>query len=81
MRSRFVATFLSFIFPGLGQLYNDQTTKALGFAGLQAPTLLLAGLTDAPLSMIFMIGGMFGLWAAWDAYTVAARRDFYRAFE
>lgn len=81
MSQRVAATVLSFVFPGLGQLYNGQPLKGLCFLGLQTPTLLLAGLTDTPLSVVSLVGGAFGVWAAWDAYTVAARRDFYRAFE
>ena len=81
MNGRVLATVLSFVFPGLGQFYNGQPLKGLRFVGLQIPALLLAGLTDVPFYMLFLAGGPFFVWGAWDAYSVAARRDFYRAFE
>ncbi len=81
MNERIIAVLLSFAFPDLGQLYNRQPAKGLWFLVSQSPAMLLAGFTDVPLSMVLLVCGVPGVWAAWDAYTVAGRRAFYRAFE
>ena len=81
MKERVLATVLSFIWPGLGQFYNSQAKKGLLFSAVTITGLLLTGLTEIPLALILIVYGSFGLWAAWDAYTTAARKAFYQTFQ
>ena len=68
--SPFVATFLSFICPGLGAAYNGQTVKALVhfavFIGLFQMAILTGG-------TFLFVGGFIGMWlfAALDAWRSA----------
>lgn len=65
-----VATFLSFICPGLGAAYNGQTVKALVhfavFVGLFQMAILTGG-------TFLFVGGFIGMWffAALDAWRTA----------
>lgn len=68
--SPFVATFLSFICPGLGAAYNGQTVKALVYFAVFIGLFQLAILTGGTL--LFVLGFM-GMWAfaALDAWRTA----------
>lgn len=65
-----VATFLSFVCPGLGAAYNGQTVKALVhfavFVGLFQMAILTGG-------TFLFVGGFIGMWffAALDAWRTA----------
>lgn len=67
--SPFVATFLSFICPGLGAAYNGQTVKALVYFGVFIGLFQMAVLTGAPLFFLAFIGMSF--FAALDAWRTA----------
>lgn len=68
--SPFIATFLSFVCPGLGAAYNGQTVKALVYFGVFVGLFQMAILTGGTL--IFVLGFM-GMWlfAALDAWRTA----------
>ena len=68
--SKWVATLLSFIVPGLGAAYNGQTSKALVHFALFASCWQMAAVTDA---IAFFVLGAIGIWlfAAVDAYRTA----------
>ena len=68
--SPFVATFLSFICPGLGAAYNGQTVKALVYFGVFVGLFQMAILTGG--TFIFVLG-FLGMWlfAALDAWRTA----------
>ncbi|MGI9106583.1 MAG: hypothetical protein ACR2G4_10080 [Pyrinomonadaceae bacterium] len=68
--SKWVATLLSFIVPGLGAAYNGQTSKALVHFALFASCWQMAAVTDA---VAFFVLGAMGIWlfAAVDAYRTA----------
>lgn len=66
-----IATFLSFICPGLGAAYNGQTVKALVYFAVFAGLFQMAVLTSgAPLFVL----GFIGMWffAAVDSWRTAA---------
>ena len=67
--SPFIATFLSFICPGLGAAYNGQTVKALVYFGVFIGLFQMAVLTGMPLFFF----GFIGMWffAALDAWRTA----------
>ena len=68
--SRWVATLLSLIVPGLGAAYNGQTSKALVHFALFASCWQMAAVTNA---VMFFVLGALGVWlfAAVDAYRTA----------
>ncbi len=68
--SPFIATFLSFICPGLGAAYNGQTIKALVYFGVFVGLFQMAILTGG--TFIFVLG-FLGMWlfAALDAWRTA----------
>lgn len=68
--SPFIATFLSFICPGLGAAYNGQTVKALVYFGVFVGLFQMAILTGG--TFIFVLG-FIGMWlfAALDAWRTA----------
>jgi hypothetical protein len=68
--SPFVATFLSFICPGLGAAYNGQTLKALVYFAVFVGLFQMAVLTSG--TPIFVLGflGMWGF-SALDAWRTA----------
>jgi TM2 domain-containing membrane protein YozV len=66
-----IATFLSFICPGLGAAYNGQTVKALVYFAVFAGLFQMAVLTSgAPLFVL----GFIGMWffAAVDSWRTAS---------
>lgn len=65
-----IATFLSFICPGLGAAYNGQTTKALVHFAVFVGLFQLASLTSG--TPIFVLG-FIGMWffAALDSWRTA----------
>ena len=67
--SPFIATFLSFLCPGLGAAYNGQTVKALVYFGVFIGLFQMALLTGAALFVL----GFIGMWffAALDAWRTA----------
>ncbi len=68
--SPFIATFLSFICPGLGAAYNGQTVKALVYFGVFVGLFQMAILTGG--TFLFVLG-FLGMWlfAALDAWRTA----------
>ncbi len=68
--SKWVATLLSLLLPGLGAAYNGQTTKALVHFALFASCWQMAVVTNAGA---FFVLGALGVWlfAAVDAYRTA----------
>jgi hypothetical protein len=68
--SRWVATLLSLIVPGLGAAYNGQTSKALFYFALFASCWQMAAVTNA---VAFFVLGAISVWlfAAVDAYRTA----------
>lgn len=62
-----IAVLLSFIFPGLGQLYNGETEK--GVITLIVDVILSVGTITICLPIIFLIP--LWIWAMYDAYVVA----------
>jgi hypothetical protein len=68
--SKWVATLLSLIVPGLGAAYNGQTSKALVHFALFASCWQMAAVTNA---VMFFVLGALGVWlfAAVDAYRTA----------
>jgi hypothetical protein len=68
--SKWVATLLSLIIPGLGAAYNGQTTKALVHFALFASCWQMAAVTNA---VSFFVLGALGVWlfAAVDSYRTA----------
>ena len=67
--SPFIATFLSFLCPGLGAAYNGQTVKALVYFGVFIGLFQMALLTRTALFVL----GFIGMWffAALDAWRTA----------
>lgn len=67
--SPLIATFLSFVCPGLGAAYNGQTTKALIYFAVFAGLFQMAVLTGMALFVL----GFLGMWvfAALDAWRTA----------
>jgi hypothetical protein len=65
-----IATFLSFICPGLGAAYNGQTTKALVYFAVFVGLFQLAALTGG--TPVFVLG-FIGMWlfAALDSWRTA----------
>jgi TM2 domain-containing membrane protein YozV len=65
-----LAAVLSFVIPGLGQIYNGQFLKGLFiffmFALSVAAMALIVGFLTAPL---------FWLWGIWDAYKTAEHKN------
>lgn len=68
--SPFVATFLSFVCPGLGAAYNGQTIKALVHFAVFVGLFQMAILTGGTLIFVFGFMGMW-LFAALDAWRTA----------
>jgi hypothetical protein len=68
--SRWVATLLSLLVPGLGAAYNGQTSKALVHFALFASCWHMAAVTNA---VSFFVLGALGVWlfAAVDSYRTA----------
>ena len=68
--SKWVATLLSLLIPGLGAAYNGQTSKALVHFALFASCWQMAAVTNA---VAFFVLGALGIWlfAAVDAYRTA----------
>ncbi|MDX6271482.1 MAG: hypothetical protein QOD28_2705 [Acidobacteriota bacterium] len=68
--SKWVATLLSLLVPGLGAAYNGQTSKALVHFALFASCWQMAAVTNA---VAFFVLGALGVWlfAAVDAYRTA----------
>lgn len=68
--SPFIATFLSFLVPGLGSAYNGQTSKAIVHFAIFASFFQMAVVTDG---VSFFILGFIGTWlfAAVDACRTA----------
>jgi hypothetical protein len=68
--SKWVATLLSLLVPGLGAAYNGQTSKALVHFALFASCWQMAAVTNA---VAFFVLGALGIWlfAAVDAYRTA----------
>jgi TM2 domain-containing membrane protein YozV len=82
LRERIVATVLSFIWPGLGQIYNRQLVKGLVLSVIMLVACAFFVLfADIPLSVVTVVLMPYMLLAAWDAYRTAAVRAFYRPFE
>lgn len=86
-RSRFLATTLSGLFPGLGQLYNGDALRALAFAAAGMitgfgpwnplaieidPDDLAAGLRNVLLASVPFL--VVALWSAIDAWRRAGDR-------
>jgi hypothetical protein len=65
-----IATFLSFLCPGLGAAYNGQTTKALVYFAVFAGLFQLAVITSG---MPVFVLGFIGMWffAALDSWRTA----------
>ena len=65
-----VATFLSFLCPGLGAAYNGQTVKALVYFAVFVGLFQMAILTGGTF---LFVGGFIGMWffAALDAWRTA----------
>ncbi|WP_295620699.1 zinc-ribbon domain-containing protein [uncultured Methanobrevibacter sp.] len=61
-----VAVILSFLFPGLGQFYNDQSTKGLYFLILAIVSWILMLILIGVLTYI-----LIWLWSIFDAYQSA----------
>ncbi|WP_407463043.1 zinc-ribbon domain-containing protein [Methanobrevibacter sp.] len=68
MKNPVVAAILSFIFPGIGQLYIGQNNKGGLFIVLAAVSILLMLLLIG-----FILYVLFWLWAIFDAYTSAVK--------
>ena len=68
--SKWVATLLSLLVPGLGAAYNGQTSKALVHFALFASCWQMAAVTNA---VAFFVLGALGVWlfAAVDSYRTA----------
>jgi hypothetical protein len=68
--SKWVATLLSLLVPGLGAAYNGQTSKALVHFALFASCWQMAAVTNA---VSFFVLGALGVWlfAAVDSYRTA----------
>ena len=65
-KSPAIALVLSFIFPGIGQIYNDQTKKGIYLiVGYIVSWLLIVILIGALLILLIWLYGMY------DAYTSA----------
>ncbi len=67
--SPFIATILSMICPGLGAVYNGQTSKAITFFAAFVGLFQMAIFTGFPMFVL----GFFGMWAysALDAWRTA----------
>ena len=63
-----VSVILSFVFPGLGQFYNGQSTKGIYFIILAVVSIILT---------VILIGGLIylliWLWSIIDAYNSAEK--------
>jgi TM2 domain-containing membrane protein YozV len=82
LRERIVATVLSFIWPGLGQIYNRQLVRGLVLSVIMlVACAFFVQFADIPLSVVTVVLMPYMLLAAWDAYRTAAVRAFYRPFE
>ena len=68
--SKWVATLLSLLVPGLGAAYNGQTTKALVHFALFASCWQMAAVTNAAAFFVLTAVGTW-LFAAVDAYRTA----------
>ena len=65
----FVAALASFIFPGLGQLYNRELEKGVAIAAL-----FLVSLASVFVLVGFVAAPIVWLYAIYDAYRVADER-------
>lgn len=61
-----VAAVLSFLWPGLGQIYNGQILKAIVFIVVQVVNVLLAFVLIG-----FLTGFIIWVWSVVDAYKQA----------
>jgi len=80
-RKPWLAGLLSFLWPGLGQVYNGRTRRGLVLLGLAAAWQLLG--IGAVESFRWWVSSLVGylllsLYAAWDGYRVARSLDEYR---
>ena len=69
MKDSRLSLVLSFLFPGLGQIYNGETYKGILF--------ILSGAITCALVLLFLVGLAAGsalwAWSMFDAYKVAER--------
>lgn len=70
-----IAAVLSFFITGLGQIYNGQILKGLLFIVIQAINGLLMYVVIG-----FITFPLFWIYAIYDAYAVAARRERYGGY-
>jgi len=68
----FIAAILSFIFPGLGQLYNGDFKKGLLLQTAYLISLALGGIFYS-FFLIFLIAIVVLIFAVYDAYTEAEK--------
>lgn len=78
LKNPVISAILSFVIPGLGQIYNGQIVKGVGFVFI-AVFLLFAILIFVgyvyPISWIYVIYPIFWIYAIYDAYTTAKKID------
>lgn len=78
MKNSKLAILASLIWPGLGQVYNSQSTK--GFIIIISQIILvLMAISSYNLLMILPAGLL--LWSVYDAYQIAERLNFVIAIE
>jgi TM2 domain-containing membrane protein YozV len=72
-----VSAILSFVIPGLGQIYNGQIVKGVGFVFIAVfllfAILLLVGYVSYPIFWIYAIYPIFWIYAIYDAYISAKK--------
>ena len=69
-KSPFLALILSFFIVGLGQVYNGQILKGIGYFIVW---LMFASLTVVTLGLLFLLPLIWWLWNVYDAYHTAVR--------
>ncbi|MDV0443492.1 DUF5683 domain-containing protein [Methanorbis rubei] len=69
-KSPFLALILSFFIPGLGQVYNGQILKGIGYFIL---TVILAFLSVITLGLLFIVYFIWWIWNIYDAYHTAVK--------
>jgi TM2 domain-containing membrane protein YozV len=71
MKDSRLSLVLSFLFPGLGQIYNGDTEKGILF--------VLSGAVSCVIALLFLGGLVAGsavwVWSMFDAYMVAERTN------
>lgn len=70
MKSPGIAAVLSFIWSGLGQIYNGQILKGLLVMLIQAVNVALMWILIG-----FFLYPIVWIWGMYDAYSVAARHN------